>query len=60
LPRYVAVPVPSRFTERIGKTSWLVSTAVNVPLNGVSAATALTAVLASDTAEAATSAKKSE
>ena len=59
LPRYVAVPPPSRVIERIGKTVTPVSTALTVPLNGVSAATALTAMLASDTAVAATSAKNS-
>src|SRR5690349_13909492 len=51
---WVAVPVPCRSIEAIGKTSWLVSTALTVPLNGVSAATA-TATLASDTATARTS-----
>ena len=60
LPRYVAVPVPSRSKKRVGKTTVPVSTAFTVPLNGVSAATALTAKLASNTPEAATSVKKSE
>jgi hypothetical protein len=41
-------------TEAVGKTTWLVSTALTVPLNGVSVA-ALIATLASDTAKAATS-----
>ena len=55
LPRCVAVPVPSRSKKRVGKTTVPVSTAFTVPLNGVSAAAALTATLASDTAKAATS-----
>ena len=56
LPRYVAVPPPTLSKKTVGKTTRVVvSTASTVPLNGVSAATALTAMLASDTAKAATS-----
>ena len=55
LPRCVAVPVPSRSKKRVGETTVPVSTALTVPLNGVSAATALAATIASDTVKAATS-----
>src|SRR6188474_3644224 len=53
LPRYVAVPVPSRVSEAVGGDGTTVSSALTVPLNGVSAATALAAMLVSDTAATA-------
>ena len=60
LPRYVAVPVPSRMSEAVGgRGTTTVSCALTVPLNGVSAATALAAMLATDTAVAATGARNS-
>jgi hypothetical protein len=55
LPRCVALPVPVRSKKRVGGTTVPVSTAFTVPLNGVSAAAALTATVASDTAKATTS-----
>ena len=54
LPRYVATPVPSRSKKRVGKTVVPDSTALTVPLNGVSAAAAPAAPIASDIRQAAT------
>jgi uncharacterized lipoprotein YbaY len=54
LPRYVATPEPSRFKKRVGKTVVPDSTALTVPLNGVSAADAPAVPIANDIVQAAT------